>query len=143
MATTATSSPVRIQTELFINGEFVPAEDRKTAPTLNPHDNTKIADVAQAGKADVDKAVKAAQAAFPKWSSMAAMDRGRILLKLADLIEENADELSTLESMDTGHPKRDTSRLDVPRTAVTFRYFGGMADKFEGSVIPVEQGFFN
>jgi acyl-CoA reductase-like NAD-dependent aldehyde dehydrogenase len=143
MATAPTSSPVRIQTELFINGEFVPAEDRKTAPTLNPHDNTKIADVAQAGKADVDKAVKAAQAAFPKWSSMAAMDRGRILLKLADLIEENADDLSTLESMDTGHPKRDTSRLDVPRTAVTFRYFGGMADKFEGSVIPVEQGFLN
>src|SRR5262245_32160344 len=143
MAIATTSSPVRIQTDLFINGEFVPAESGATAPTLNPHDNTKIADVAQAGKADVDKAVKAAQAAFPKWSSMAAMDRGRILLKLADLIEEHAEELAKLESMDTGHPLRDTTRLDVPRTAVTFRYFGGMADKFEGSVIPVEQGFLN
>jgi betaine-aldehyde dehydrogenase len=74
---------------------------------------------------------------------MAAMDRGRLLLKLADAIEANADELARLESMDTGHPLRDTRNLDVPRTAVTFRYFGGMADKLEGSVIPVEAGFLN
>ena len=143
MATATTSTPVNIQTNLFINGEFVPAESGKTAPTLNPHDNTKIADVAQADKADVDKAVNAAKAAFPKWAGMAAMDRGRLLLKLADLIEENKEELATVESLDTGHPMRDTMGLDVARTAVTFRYFGGMADKFEGSVIPVEAGFFN
>jgi betaine-aldehyde dehydrogenase len=74
---------------------------------------------------------------------MAAMDRGRLLLKLADAIEANADELARLESMDTGHPLRDTRNLDVPRTAVTFRYFGGMADKLEGTVIPVEAGFLN
>jgi betaine-aldehyde dehydrogenase len=143
MATATSSTPVNIQTNLFINGEFVPAESGKTAPTLNPHDNTKIADVAQADKADVDKAVNAAKAAFPKWAGMAAMDRGRLLLKLADLIEENKEELATVESLDTGHPMRDTMGLDVARTAVTFRYFGGMADKFEGSVIPVEAGFFN
>jgi acyl-CoA reductase-like NAD-dependent aldehyde dehydrogenase len=143
MAITASASPVRIQTNLFINGEFVKAEDGATAPSMNPHDNTVIADVAMAGRADIDKAVKAAQAAFPKWSSMTAMDRGRLLLKLADLIEGHADELARLESMDTGHPIRDTMRLDVPRTAATFRYFGGMADKVEGSVIPVEQGFLN
>ena len=143
MATATTSTPVNIQTNLFINGEFVPAESGKTAPTLNPHDNTKIADVAQADKADVDKAVNAAKAAFPKWAGMAAIDRGRLLLKLADLIEENKEELATVESLDTGHPMRDTMGLDVARTAVTFRYFGGMADKFEGSVIPVEAGFFN
>ena len=74
---------------------------------------------------------------------MAAADRGRLLLKLADAIEANADELARLESLDTGHPIRDTRNLDVPRTAATFRYFGGMADKFEGSVIPVEAGFLN
>jgi betaine-aldehyde dehydrogenase len=74
---------------------------------------------------------------------MAAADRGRLLLKLADAIEANADALARLESMDTGHPIRDTLNLDVPRTAATFRYFGGMADKFEGSVIPVEAGFLN
>src|SRR6476620_8782581 len=132
-----------MQTELFIDGRFGPAADGLTEPTLNPHDNSKIADVAMAGKADVDKAVTAARAAFPAWSAMAAMDRGRLLLKLADAIEQHADELARLESVDTGHPMRDTTRLDVPRTAVTFRYFGGMADKVEGAVIPVEQGFLN
>ena len=65
MATATTSTPVNIQTNLFINGEFVPAESGKTAPTLNPHDNTKIADVAKADKADVDKAVDAAQRGVP------------------------------------------------------------------------------
>ena len=62
----------------------------------------------------------------------APRDRGRLLLKLADAIEANADALARLESLDTGHPIRDTLNLDVPRTAATFRYFGGMADKFEG-----------
>ena len=71
------------------------------------------------------------------------MDRGRLLLKLADAIEANAEGLAQLESMDTGHPLRDTRGLDVVRTAVTFRYFGGMADKFQGSVVPVEAGFLN
>jgi betaine-aldehyde dehydrogenase len=132
-----------MQTQLFINGKFVSAEDGATLPVLNPHDNAVIANVAMAGKADIDKAVAAAKAAFPRWSRMAAMDRGRLLLKLADAIEANADELARLESMDTGHPLRDTRNLDVPRTAVTFRYFGGMADKLEGTVIPVEAGFLN
>ena len=132
-----------MQTELFINGKFVPSLSGETAPSLNPHDLSKIADVSMAAKADVDQAVKAAQAAFPKWSRLAAMERGRLLLKLADAIEANAEELAKLESIDTGHPLRDTKGLDVPRTAVTYRYFGGMADKYEGSVIPVEAGFLN
>ncbi len=134
---------MEIQDKLFIAGKFVSAEDGGTLASLNPHDNSTLAEVAMAGKADIDKAVAAAKAAFPKWSRMAAMDRGRLLLRLADRIEEKAEELATLESLDTGHPLRDTRGLDVPRTAVTFRYFGGMADKLEGSVIPVEAGFFN
>lgn len=134
-------TPVRHQ--LFINGQFVNAESGETLATLNPHDNSIIAEVAMAGKADIDKAVTAAENAFPAWSRMAAMDRGRILLKLADLIEANAEELARLESLDTGHPLRDSRILDVPRTAVTFRYFGGMADKFQGEQIPVEAGFLN
>ena len=134
---------MEIQDKLFIGGRFVAAEDGATLASLNPHDNTTLADVAMAGKADIDKAVAAAKAAFPKWSRMAAMDRGRLLLELADRIEEQAAELALLETLDTGHPLRDTRGLDVPRTAVTFRYFGGMADKFEGSVVPVEAGFLN
>ncbi|MGT2473511.1 aldehyde dehydrogenase family protein [Paraburkholderia terrae] len=132
-----------MQTQLFIDGRFVPSLSGETLATLNPHDNSVIADVAMANHADIDRAVAAAKAAFPKWSNMAGAERGRLLLKLADAIEANADRLARLESIDTGHPIRDTRNLDVPRTAATFRYFGGMADKFEGSVIPVEQGFLN
>ena len=134
-------SPIRHQ--LFIGGEFVNAESGETLATLNPHDNSVIAEVAMAGKADIDKAVAAATKAFPTWSRLAAADRGRILLKLADLIEANAEELARLESLDTGHPLRDSRNLDVPRTAACFRYFGGMADKLQGDVVPVESGFLN
>ena len=134
-------TPVRHQ--LFINGQFVDSMSGETLATLNPHDNSIITEVSMAGKEDVDKAVSAAEKALPAWSRMAAMERGRILLKLADLIEANAEELARLESLDTGHPIRDSRILDVPRTAVTYRYFGGMADKFQGEQIPVEAGFLN
>ena len=135
------TTPIRHQ--LFIDGRFIDAESGETLATRNPHDNSTIVDVALAGKADVDKAVAAATRAFPAWSRMGAADRGRILLRLADLIEANAEELARLESLDTGHPIRDSRRLDVPRTAACFRYFGGMADKFQGETIPVEAGFLN
>jgi len=132
-----------VQTGLFIGGEFVAAADGGKIDVVSPHDNTLIARIAEAGARDVDLAVEAAARAFPAWSSMAAADRGRLLLKLADKIEEHADELALLETIDTGHPIRDTRGLDVPRTAGCFRYFGGMADKFQGSVVPVERGFLN
>jgi acyl-CoA reductase-like NAD-dependent aldehyde dehydrogenase len=134
-------TPIRHQ--LFIDGHFVDAESGETLATLNPHDNSTIAEVALAGRADVDKAVAAAERALPAWSRIAAADRGRILLRLAELIEANGEELARLESLDTGHPLRDSRSLDVPRTAACFRYFGGMADKFQGDVIPVEAGFLN
>ncbi|HJZ97432.1 MAG TPA: aldehyde dehydrogenase family protein, partial [Candidatus Solibacter sp.] len=131
------------QTRLFIAGEFVDAVDRGVIETLNPHDNSRLAEVAEAREADIDRAVAAATAAFPAWRDTAAADRGRLLLKLADAIEANAAELARIESMDTGHPIRDALSLDVPRTAATFRYFGGMADKLQGAVVPVERGFLN
>ncbi len=134
---------MKLQTKLFIGGEFVDAADGATFPTVNPFTGETIAQVAEAKVADVEKAVAAARKAFPAWRDMAAMQRGRLLLKLADAIEANAEELAQIESLDTGHPLRDSRGLDVPRTAVTFRYFGGMADKYQGSVVPVEQGFLN
>jgi betaine-aldehyde dehydrogenase len=134
-------TPIRHQ--LFIDGRFIDAEDGATLATLNPHDNSVIAEVAMAGKADIDKAVAAAHRAFPAWARMAAADRGRILLKLADLIEVNTEEFARLETLDTGHPLKDSRALDVPRTAACYRYFGGMADKFQGDVVPVEAGFLN
>ena len=103
----------------------------------------RLADVAEARAADIDSGGRRGRRAFPAWRDMAAADRGRLLLRLADAIEAHADELARIESLDTGHPIRDTRSLDVPRTAATFRYFGGMADKLQGSVVPVEQGFLN
>ena len=134
-------TPIRHQ--LFIDGRFVDAADGRTLATLNPHDNTPIAEVALAGAEDIERAVAAAERAQPAWARMAAADRGRILLKLADLIEANTEELARLETLDTGHPLRDSRALDVPRTAACYRYFGGMADKFQGDVVPVEAGFLN
>ena len=132
-----------MRNRLFIGGEFVDAADGSTFETINPHNGSLITRVARAGPADVDRAVAAASTAFPAWGRLAAAARGRILLRLADLIESHADELARLESLDTGHPIRDSRNLDVARTAATFRYFGGMADKVQGDVIPVEPGFLN
>jgi len=132
-----------MQNKLFINGRFVDALGGGTIDVLNPHDGSIITAIAAAEAADVDAAVEAASRAFPAWSRMAAAERGRLLLKLADAIEAHAEELAHLESLDTGHPIRDSRALDVPRTAACFRYFGGMADKLQGSVIPVETGFLN
>ncbi len=132
-----------LQTRLFIGGKFVDAADGATLDVFSPHDNSVIAKIAEAKAADVDHAVDAAEKAFPAWSRMAAAERGRLLLKLADAIEAHGEELAQLESTDTGHPIRDSRSLDVPRTAGCFRYFGGMADKFQGDVVPVETGFLN
>ena len=132
-----------MQTQLFIDGRFTDAVEGGTIDVLNPHDGALIAKIAAATAADVDLAVEAAARAFPKWAATAAAERGRLLLRLADAIEANAEELAQLESLDTGHPIRDSRALDVPRTAACFRYFGGMADKLQGSVIPVETGFLN
>jgi aldehyde dehydrogenase (NAD+) len=134
---------MQLQNKLFIAGEFVDAEARGRIEVFNPHDNSKIADVAEAREIDIDKAVAAATKAFPAWRGIAAADRGRLLLKLADAIEARAEELAHVESIDTGHPIRDTRMLDVPRTAATFRYFGGMADKLQGGLVPVDPGFLN
>ena len=134
---------MQFQTRLFIGGEFVDAVEGGRIEVLNPHDNSRLAEIAEARAADIDRAVAAASKAFPAWRATAAADRGRLLLKLADAIEAHAAELAEIESLDTGHPIRDSRGLDVPRTAATFRYFGGMADKFQGSVVPVEHGFLN
>jgi aldehyde dehydrogenase (NAD+) len=132
-----------MQTQLFIGGQFVDGAEGASIEVLDPHDCSVLAEVAEARAPDVDRAVEAAAAAFPAWSATAAAERGRLLLRLADAIEEHGDELAELESRDTGHPLRDSRGLDVPRTAATFRYFGGIADKVQGSVVPVEPGFLN
>jgi betaine-aldehyde dehydrogenase len=106
-----------VRTQLFIGGQFVDSANGETLATLNPHDNSVIAEVSMAGRTDIDRAVAAARAAFPAWSALSASDRGKLLLRLADKIEANAEQLARLESTDTGHPLRDSRSLDVPRTA--------------------------
>jgi aldehyde dehydrogenase (NAD+)/betaine-aldehyde dehydrogenase len=132
-----------LQHRLFVGGEFVDALAGGTVEVRNPHDGSLLAEVAEARAADVDRAVAAARRAFPAWAATSAADRGRLLMRLADAVEAHADELARLESTDTGHPLKDSTVLDVPRTAATYRYFGGMADKFEGAVVPVDTGFLN
>ena len=132
-----------IQNRLFVGGEFFDAADGAELEVINPHDCSTITHIALGGRLDVDRAVAAAQRALPAWSGRAAAERGRLLLRLADVIEERGEELAQLESLDTGHPLRDSRGLDVPRTAACFRYFGGMADKLQGDVIPVDAGFLN
>ena len=135
--------PEQIRNQLFIDGEFVDAADGATISVSNPHDNSKLTATAEAKAADVDKAVAAARAAFPPWRDMNPSDRGRLIMRLADKMEDYFDELTELESLDTGHPIRDTRRLDLPRTLLNFRYFGGLADKIDGRQVPVEPGFLN
>ncbi|MEN9507000.1 MAG: hypothetical protein RI958_2926 [Actinomycetota bacterium] len=130
-------------TQLFIDGEFVDALDGATVEVLDPHDCSVIAAVAEGRQADIDRAVAAAARAFPAWKAMQSSERGRLLLRLADAIEANAEEFAQLEARDTGHPIKDARLLDIPRTAACFRYFGGMADKLQGDVVPVEPGFLN
>lgn len=133
----------RFQTQLFINNEFVDAADGATFDVFNPFDNSLLAKVAEAKPADIDRAVAAARKAFPAWAAISPSDRGVLIGRLADAIEKDRDNLSLIESLDTGHPIRDTRNLDVMRTVATFRYFAGMPDKNEGTVIPVDTGFLN
>ncbi len=130
-------------TRLFIGGEWVDAAAGGRIEVVNPFDNEPITTVSEARAEDVDRAVVAARKAFPGWTALAAHERGRLLLRLADRIEAEREPLARLEATDTGHPIRDCLALDVPRTVLCFRYFGGMADKVEGSVIPVDAGFLN
>src|SRR6185312_10192611 len=132
---------IQVNTNLFIDNKFVPAASGKTFDVLNPHDESLLAKVAEGDRADVDRAVSAAQKAFPVWSNMAASARGALIYKLAQAIEEDGENLALIETLDTGHPIRDTRNLDVFRTAAVFRYFAGMADKYEGFVVPAEPGF--
>jgi acyl-CoA reductase-like NAD-dependent aldehyde dehydrogenase len=134
---------LQIETRLFIGGEFVDAAQGGRITVTNPHDNSTLAEVSEATAPDIDRAVEAARKAFPGWKRVSASERGRLLLKLADAIDADIDHLAQLEAMDTGHPIRDVRNLDVPRTAAGFRYFGGIADKVEGTIIPVDTGFLN
>ncbi|MCW5876697.1 MAG: aldehyde dehydrogenase family protein [Anaerolineales bacterium] len=123
--------------KLFINNEWVAAQSGETFETLNPATGAPLAAAALAGAADVDAAVAAAQAAFPAWGSSIAAERAEKLFKLADLIDQHADMLAELETLDNGKPIRVARRGDLPYVTKHLRYQAGWADKIEGSTVPV------
>ncbi len=113
----------------------------KTFPTINPATGEKICDVQEGDKADVDKAVRAACEAFKlgsPWRTMAASERGRLLYKLAELIERDRDYLARLETLDNGKPFNESYNVDVPFTIKCYRYYAGWADKIHGKTIPTD-----
>jgi aldehyde dehydrogenase (NAD+) len=129
---------------LFIGGKFVDSVSGKTFPAVNPATGQTICQVAEADKADVDLAVRAARKALEEgpWSRMDAADRGRLLYKLADLVEKNAEGLAALESLNSGKTIND-SRGDLQGVVNTLRYYAGWADKIEGRTVPVRGNFLS
>src|ERR1700681_5000286 len=114
MSTTQPAQTAR-RYQLFIDGQFVDAESGKTFVSPNPATGETFAEVAEADKADVDKAVTAARKAFEgKWSKISARERGRILYKLSQLIEAHSGELAELETHDNGKPIKESTYIDLP-----------------------------
>ena len=125
--------------DLLINGEWVSAEGGETFETFNPATGEKLADCANASPADIDRAVEAARAAFPAWSKTAPAERANLLLKVADLIEANAERLAMAETLDNGKPIRETTLVDVPLSVDHFRYFAGCLRAEEGSAVMIDE----
>jgi aldehyde dehydrogenase (NAD+) len=120
----------------FINNEFTKGVDGKTFETINPSTEKPICSVHEATEKDVDIAVAAARKAFNgEWKTTTPEHRGKLLNKLADLIERDADILASLESLDNGKAKSMAIGADVPMAAGTLRYYGGWADKIEGETL--------
>ncbi|WP_117214774.1 aldehyde dehydrogenase family protein [Allorhizocola rhizosphaerae] len=114
---------------LFIGGEFV--EGASAFKTINPASEEVLAEVSEASKEDVDRAVEAARAAFAKWSKLPGSERAKYLFRIARIIQERSRELAVLESLDNGKPIKESRDVDVPLVAAHFFYYAGWADKLE------------
>ena len=138
-------SEVTVPTKLWIGNAWEDAASGATFPTVNPATGDVLAQVAEAREEDVDRAVAAAREAFHSdpWGKMDPHRRAWLLWRLADLIEEHGDELATLETRDNGKTYFESRKVDVPTVVGNFRYFAGLADKVQGSTIPVSGPFFN
>ena len=124
--------------QLYINGEFVAPQAAATLDVLDPATSEVLGRIPDASPADVDRAVKAARTAFDEgpWKDATAQERGRILLKLANIVRDRADELAELETRNTGKPIVE-AEFDIADVATCFEYYGGLATKIHGDVIPV------
>lgn len=129
----------------FIGGEFTGGAEGRTFATLNPATNAPLAEVAAGGAEDVDRAVRAARAAFDEgsWPHLPAAERARLLHRVAELIDRRADEIARLETQDTGIPLRQVRSGQIPRAAENFRFFAEMATRITGESFPVGGTFVN
>jgi len=129
--------------QMLIGGDWVNAQSGKTFEVFNPADGQLLAKVAEGDKADIELAVRAARRAFESgpWSTISPSDRGRLLWKLADLLEANADEFAELECLDNGKAKAIAKAVDVRLSVDLFRYMAGWATKIEGTTIPISTPF--
>ena len=125
--------------KMLINGKWIEAASGKTFPTYNPATGEVLSMVAEGDREDIDRAVKAARAAFETgpWSRITASERGRLIWKLADLLEQNLEEFAELESLDNGKPLTVARAADVPLAVDLFRYMAGWSTKIEGNTIPL------
>lgn len=134
-----------IRNQMWIGNEWADAADGGTFATINPATHETITEVASGQAADIDRAVDAARVAMknPEWRDMNPHKRSRLLWKLADALQANADEFGALETADNGKPYFEARKVDLPSVIENFRYFAGLADKIEGSTIPVAGPFLN
>jgi len=125
--------------KMLIDGKWVNAASGKTFPTYNPATGEVLAQIAEGDQQDIDAAVKAARKAFDSgpWPRMTASERGKLVWKLADLLEEHLEEFATLDTLDNGKPLTVARAADVPLAAEMFRYMAGWANKLEGTTIPL------
>lgn len=125
--------------QLFIDNEFIDASNGKRYDTINPADESVICKVSEATVEDVNRAVEAAKAAFEEgeWGRMNARDRGQLMFRLADLMEQHQEELATIESLDSGAVYTLALKTHVGMSIQTFRYFAGWCDKIQGKTIPI------
>ena len=133
------------QTRLLIGNRWVDSVSGKKFDTINPATGEVLAQVAEADATDVDLAVKAARKAFHSkspWRRMSASERGKLIGRLADLIEKHANDLATLESLDNGKPRHVALAADVALTIACYRYYAGWADKIQGKTIPINGDYF-
>ncbi|XP_012059561.1 PREDICTED: cytosolic 10-formyltetrahydrofolate dehydrogenase [Atta cephalotes] len=129
---------LRFPRQLFIDGEFVNGHG-DPVNTMNPHDESVICSVESGNAEDVDRAVRAAKKAFEEgeWGKISARERGALLFKLADLMEEHKEELATLETLDSGAVYTLALKTHIGMSIETWRYFAGWCDKIQGSTIPI------
>jgi aldehyde dehydrogenase (NAD+) len=131
--------------KLLIGGKWMAAKSGKVFETINPANEEVLALIAEGDKADVDEAVKAARHAFEKgpWAKMGPHERTRYLLAIADLLDQHAEELAQLETLDNGKPLSQSRAIDIPKAAETFRYYAGWCTKIYGETNPSDPSIFN